>query len=68
MLPKQIVYPTGAVAGVLLVAGAAAGDQWGRLGVAAACGAVAWTTFVCLHLVNLRGLGFARCWAGGPRG
>lgn len=58
LLPKRIVYSTGAGSGAFLVVAAATGDQWGRLGVAAACGFVSWAAFLLLHLASPRGLGF----------
>ena len=58
LLPRRVVYPTLAGSGAFLVAGAAAGGEWRRLGVAASCGAVAFGVFFVLNRINPKGLGF----------
>jgi leader peptidase (prepilin peptidase) / N-methyltransferase len=58
LLPRRIVYPTGAAAGLLLVAASAATGGWRRLGVAAGCGLAAFGLSYLIHAVNPRWLGF----------
>lgn len=58
LLPRKIVYATLTLVGVALVAGAASGGQWGRLGVAVVCGVVAWFLFFALNFVRPKALGF----------
>ena len=58
LLPVRIVYPLlGLLAGLLVVAAAADGS-WRRLGVAAACGLVAFAVFFTLNFVNPRWMAF----------
>lgn len=58
LLPKRIVYPTLAVCSAFLLAGAAAGGEWRRLGVAAVCGLGAFGLFFAVNFANPAWLGF----------
>ncbi len=58
LLPKKIVYPTGAMVGAILVIATAVQGQWSRLAVAAACGGVAFGLFFALNYANPAWLGF----------
>jgi leader peptidase (prepilin peptidase)/N-methyltransferase len=58
LLPKRIVWPTGALVSAALLAAAATTGQWHRLGVAALCAAGAFVVFLVLHLISPSGLGF----------
>ena len=58
LLPNRIVYPTGLLTGGLLVVAAAAGHQWHRLAVSAACGAVCFGFFFAVNFVNPRWLAY----------
>ena len=58
LLPRRIVYATGALSGGLLVVASAATGSWGHLEVAAACAAVAFGVFWALNRANPRWLGF----------
>jgi leader peptidase (prepilin peptidase)/N-methyltransferase len=58
ILPRRIVWPTGAAVLAALVAAATTTGQWHRLGVAAICAAAAFAAFLALHLVSPSGLGF----------
>ncbi|MGH9120973.1 MAG: prepilin peptidase, partial [Acidimicrobiales bacterium] len=58
ILPKRLVYPTAALVGVALICAAAAEGQWGRLGVAAACGAGSLAAFFALNFAAPALLGF----------
>ena len=58
LLPKRIVYPTLIGVAALLIGAAALTGQWSRLGVGAACGAVAFGCFFALNFVNPNWMGF----------
>lgn len=58
VLPKRIFYPTAVLVAAALVGAAAAEGSWRRLGVAAACAAVAFVVFLVMHLASPQGLGF----------
>ena len=58
LLPRRIVYTTGALSGGLLVLASAATGSWGHLEVGAACAAVAFGIFWALNRANPRWLGF----------
>lgn len=58
LLPIRIVYPVLAAMGALLILAAAAGGNWHRLGIAAACGAVAFAIFFALNFANPKWMGF----------
>ena len=58
LLPKRIVWPTGALLAAGLVAAAAVHGQWHRLGVAALTAAVSFTVFFAIHTAVPRGMGF----------
>lgn len=58
VVPKRIVYPTGALVSAGLIAAAASTGAWHRLGVAAACGAGAFGLFLVIHVASPRAMGF----------
>jgi leader peptidase (prepilin peptidase)/N-methyltransferase len=58
LLPVRIVYPVGGLLAALLVAAAAVDGSWSRLGVAAACGAVAFAIFFALNFANSKWMAF----------
>lgn len=58
LLPRKIVFATGAGTVAFLVLAAATTAQWSRLGVAAACGAAAFAVFWILNRLNPAWLGF----------
>lgn len=58
LLPRVVVYPTAALVGVALLAAAAAGDQWRRLGIAAACAAAAFGVFFAINFLRPAWMGF----------
>jgi leader peptidase (prepilin peptidase)/N-methyltransferase len=58
LLPRQLVYITLGLVGALMIAGAATGDDWHRLGVAALAGAVPWALFFAINWVAPKALGF----------
>jgi leader peptidase (prepilin peptidase)/N-methyltransferase len=58
LLPRRVVYVTLALVAAVFVAGAATGDQWHRLGVAAVSGVVPWALFFAMNYVAPRALGF----------
>ena len=58
VLPRRLVYVTLVVVGAAFVAGSAAGDHWGRLGVAALCALVPWALFFAINYVAPHALGF----------
>ncbi len=58
LLPRRVVYPTGMASAVFLVVAAVAGDEWGRLGAAVACGLVTFGLFLAINRLNPRWLGF----------
>lgn len=58
VLPKRIVYPTGIMVAVALMAAATDTDSWHRLAVAASCGAGAFVVFFAIHLASPRAMGF----------
>ncbi|THJ67890.1 prepilin peptidase [Arthrobacter echini] len=57
-LPDRIVLPSYPVAVLLLGAAAISAGQWHRVIAMLAGGAILWTGFAALHLLNRRGLGF----------
>jgi len=57
-LPTRILRPTTVVSGALLLVAAGVTSEWSRLGVAAACGAVAFAVFFVMNLVNPKGIAF----------
>ena len=58
LLPKSIVYTTGAFVGAALLVAAAVNGQWHRLGIAAICGAVEFAVLFTINFVSPRALGF----------
>lgn len=58
LLPKKIVYPTGALVTAGLVVAAGVHGQWHRLAVAAICGAAAFAVFFAIHTAAPKGMGF----------
>jgi len=58
LLPVRIVYPVGVLLAALLVGAAAMESSWSRLGVATACGAVAFTIFFALNFANSKWMAF----------
>lgn len=58
LLPRRLVYPTGVACATLLVTASAVAGSWGRLGLAAAGGAVAFGLSYAVHAANPRWLGF----------
>jgi leader peptidase (prepilin peptidase)/N-methyltransferase len=58
IIPNHIVYPTLAVLIPLFVLSSAVDHQWGSLGRAAICGAVAFLGFFVLHVAVPKGMGF----------
>lgn len=58
LLPKRIVWPTGALLLAGLVLAAALHGQWHRLGVAALTAAVSGLAFLAIHTAVPRGMGF----------
>jgi leader peptidase (prepilin peptidase)/N-methyltransferase len=58
LLPVRIVYPVGGLLAALLAVAAAVNGSWSRLGVAAACGAVAFAMFFVLNFANPKWMAF----------
>jgi leader peptidase (prepilin peptidase)/N-methyltransferase len=58
LLPVRIVYPVGGLLAALLAVAAAVNGSWSRLGVAAACGAVAFAIFFVLNFANPKWMAF----------
>ena len=58
LLPRRIVYVTLTILAGVLIAGAASGSQWHRLGVAAICAVVPWAMFFAINYVSPKALGF----------
>jgi leader peptidase (prepilin peptidase)/N-methyltransferase len=58
LLPRAILYPSGALVVIGLLVAAAATDRWGRLGVAALCGLGAFALFFAIHFAKPAWLGF----------
>src|SRR5579862_4166468 len=58
LLPRLIQHPTTLISGILLVVAAGATGEWHRLGIAAACGGVAFTTFFVMNFINPKGMAF----------
>ena len=58
VLPRKIVYLDLAVVVALALAGSAAGNHWGHLGVAALCAAVPWALFFAINYFAPHALGF----------
>lgn len=58
VLPKRIVYPTGVLVGVALLAAAAGTGDWHRLWVALACAGGGFVVFFAIHFASPRSLGF----------
>jgi leader peptidase (prepilin peptidase)/N-methyltransferase len=58
LLPKRIVYPTGAACAACLGAAAVFGGHWRQLGVAVVAALACYGAFLVVHLVNRRWLGY----------
>lgn len=58
VLPKRIVYPTGALVAGGLVLAAAVQGSWGRLGTAVACAAVELSVLFAIRVISPRAMGF----------
>ena len=58
LLPRTILYPSGALVVIGLVVAAGATERWGRLGVAALCAAGGFALFVAIHFSKPAWLGF----------
>ncbi|MDP9073346.1 MAG: prepilin peptidase [Actinomycetota bacterium] len=58
LLPVRIVYPVLGLLAALLAGAAAVTGAWSRLGVAAACGAVAFAIFFALNFANPKWMAF----------
>jgi len=58
VLPRRVVYATGAVVAVIFLVASAAGSQWHRFAVAAICAVVPWALFFAINYVAPRALGF----------
>jgi leader peptidase (prepilin peptidase)/N-methyltransferase len=58
IIPNRLVYPTLAALVVLFVVASAVDDRWDALAWAAVAGAVAFASFLAVHLAVPRGMGF----------
>lgn len=58
LLPRRVVYTTLAAVGAIFVLGAAVGDEWHRLLVAALSGLVPWALFFAINFVSPKAMGF----------
>ncbi|HMK97387.1 MAG TPA: prepilin peptidase [Acidimicrobiales bacterium] len=58
LLPRRVVYTTLTLVAAVLIAGAASGSQWHRLGIAAICALVPWALFFAINFVSPKALGF----------
>ncbi|MGH9057041.1 MAG: prepilin peptidase, partial [Acidimicrobiales bacterium] len=58
LLPRAIVYPVSGLVAAGLIAAAAIEGQWGRLGIAVACGAGAFAFFFAINWIRPAWLGF----------
>jgi leader peptidase (prepilin peptidase) / N-methyltransferase len=65
LLPKRLIYPTGALAAACVVLATVIDAEWSRLGVAVAGGVGCYLVLLALHLVNRSGLGFGDVRLGG---
>lgn len=58
LLPRRVVYVTLAAVAAIFVAGAAVGDEWHRLLIAALSGIVPWALFFTINFVSPKAMGF----------